>query len=213
MRDDWHKSWRMSLVDDRHWQKIDIDCNRWFTDCDRWHWLAWHRMWQVIDIETDRDRWLTLAVTDDCHWLWQMIVDTDRDRGLTLWRDVTAANELGDDGVEFGELGVLVFDWRPRSLVQCDQHEAGGHAQSQQLLFLRTNTRALKMTSQRENTSEKDVTYSVKLTWDSSNVHIVVTEPLLTDCWHSALAIRNPVGVALGVYHIIRHHLYVNVSF
>ena len=204
-RDVW-----LTLIDDWHRQMIDIDCNRWFTDCDRWHWCwhvwhgDWHWNWPWQMADSSSDRWLTLT---------SQLIDTDRDRGLTLWRDVTAANELWDDGVEFGELGVLVFDWWPRALVQRDQHEAGGHAQSQQLLLLLTNTRGVKMTSQREHVRARR--HSVTLTWDRNNLHIGVTDLLRTDCWQSALAITNHVGATLGVYHIhiIWHNFYVNVSF
>lgn len=51
-------------------------------------------------------------------------------------RDITAAHEMGDNGVELAQLSVLVLDGGAGALVQRHQHELLGDVQSQQLDLL-----------------------------------------------------------------------------
>ena len=63
---------------------------------------------------------------------------THTDGGDTAVRDVAAADQVRDDGVQLAELGVLVLDGGPGALVQRHQHEHLRHVQAQQLLLLQT---------------------------------------------------------------------------
>ena len=61
--------------------------------------------------------------------------------------DVTAANQVWHNSIQLAQLGVLVFDGRPWTLVQCHQHEELRHVQSQQLQLLKNTFHCCELTA------------------------------------------------------------------
>ena len=54
-------------------------------------------------------------------------------------RDITASDEVRDDGEKLAQFSVLILDGRARSFIQGHQHELLSNVQPQQLQFLKDN--------------------------------------------------------------------------